>query len=150
MVLREDPFRTPNINRKPVPLLINFADQQTVSMAPLGSASGKINGIRIQDVARNIWYGWDNGVWDNAGGGGSNAPPGQTPQITPGAGNLYIAFNSVNNGNVTGTLVLSIQDNSGILATNPVLNVPPGGNAGIEFTGNMPSNTYAITLAVTP
>ena len=116
----------------------------------------QITAIRIQDVARNVWYSWDknsqypNGYWDNAGGTGSNAPVGQAPLVTPGSNNLYISFNAVNNGNITGNLTLTIKDAAGNTLSNTVVSTAPGGNAGAQVTVNMPTTPYSITLSVTP
>jgi hypothetical protein len=135
--------------------MIDLADSDVVAIG-LASVTGSITGIRIQDISRAVWYSWDknstypNGYWDNAGGTGSNAPVGQTPLITPGSANLYIAFNAVNNGNVSGNLTLTIKDSAGNVLVSNVVNTAPGGNASEVVTVNMPSTPYSITVSVTP
>jgi hypothetical protein len=156
MTLFEDPFRNGARQQgQPRPLMIDLADSDTVAIG-LATLSGSINGIRIQDVARQIWYSWDknstypNGSWDNAGGTAGNAPVGQTPLITPGNGNLLISFNAVNNGSVTGNLTLTIKDGAGNTLANQTIQTPAGGNAGLSVTVNMPATAYSITFSVTP
>jgi hypothetical protein len=104
-----------------------------------GSAVGQINAIRIQDVSRQKWFNRNNGVWDTM------------PSVSPGSGNLYVAFNAVNNGGAAGNLVLTIKESSSgtVLATKTVATAV-GGNAGIEYTGSMPTVSYGITCTVMP
>jgi hypothetical protein len=113
----------------------------------------EITAIRIQDVARDIWYCWDknstypNGYWDNCGGGGNNAPVGEAPVITAGYGNLYVAFYAVNTTNNPIYISLYIGNTiNGELASATAIYTPAGQGAGIEFTGSMPTTTYTIIL----
>jgi len=128
----------------PVPLKIRL---------PKNFAGSQITAIRIQDVARDLWFSWDknsqypNGYWDNAGGGGNNAPVGQTPMITPGAGNLYIAFYAKNLYNYSVNMALYVYDgNYNILAQNVNVYTAAGAAASVEYTGTMPTGTYTIIL----
>jgi len=124
---------------------------------PKSFAGSEITAIRIQDVARGVWYSWDknttypNGYWDNSGGGGNNAPVGQTPMITPGAGNLYIAFYAVNQYTYSVNMSLYIYDgNYNTLAQNVNVYTAPGKAASIQYTGNMPAGPYTIILLSEP
>lgn len=104
----------------------------------LGVTSGIITGIRVQDVALSKWFNWSTGAWDVA------------PIVTPGAGKLYIAFWAVNQG-LAGNLTLTIKDDTGAILVTKTASAPYGGaGVGIEWTGDMPSRSYAITLTVTP
>lgn len=129
-----------------------MADQKDIVIAINGGVvnnpNGNINYIIVQDVARHIWYTWDGSTWSNAGGGGNNAPVGEAPRVTPGAGYLYVAFNVVNQGDA-GNIVLTISDSSSMLNSSTVP-VPAGGNGGVEWTGLMPATAYNITLTATP
>jgi len=107
---------------------------------PPSGASGTINAIRVHDVSKNVWFSWDNGSWGATG----------SPSVNPGASNLYIAFNVVNTGGSAGILTLRVTDSLGALLASIAVYTPTGGNAGIEWTGNMPSASYGITLSVTP
>ena len=128
----------------PVPLKIRV---------PKSFAGSKITAIRIQDVARDLWFSWDkntqypSGYWDNAGGGGNNAPVGQTPMITQGAGNLYIAFYAVNQYNYSVNMALYIYDgNYNTLAQQVNIYTAAGAAAGIQYTGTMPTGTGSYTI----
>jgi hypothetical protein len=132
----------------PIPLKIRL---------PLSFASSQIIAIRIQDVARDIWYSWDknsnypNGYWDNSGGSGNNAPVGQTPMITPGPGNLYIAFYAVNKNNYAVNMSLYIYDgNWNIISQKLNIYTGAGASADIEYTGPMPTGSYTIILYSVP
>lgn len=132
----------------PIPLKIRL---------PKNFAGSAIIAIRTQDVARDVWYSWDknsqypNGYWDNSGGTGNNAPVGQTPMITPGAGNLYIAFYAVNNYTYSVNMSLYIYDaNYNVIAQQVNIYTHAGANAGIEYTGTMPTGTYTIILYSVP
>lgn len=122
-----------------------LSETKTFTIATtLGATSGKIGAIRVQDIARGIWFGWDlaTGTWD------------KTPSCTPG-NNLYIAFWAINEG-ADGNLRLRIIDDTGkVLADKTVWAVYWGGDitkgVGVETgTINMPSRNYGITLEVTP
>lgn len=113
-----------------------------------GAANGIINAIVVQDIARQTWYTWDGSTWSNAGGSGKNAPVGEPPQVLPGVNNLYVAFNIENQGGA-GNITLTISDSTGPLKTKTV-NIPAGGNGGIEWTGDMPTTAYDLTLTAAP
>ena len=100
------------------------------------STSGKIVAIRVQDISRQLWFNWDYGVWDTL------------PSCVPGAGNLYIAFYAENEGS-PGNLTLYLSDNAGIL-NQKVGYADLAGAVGLEWTGNMPTTTYAVSCQVTP
>ena len=88
--------------------------------------------IRVQDIVRNIVFSWDkngtypNGYWDNAGGGGNNAPVGESPNCTPGDNNLYIAFWAVNGYNFAVNMSLGLSDANGILTSKSNILTAPG------------------------
>ena len=116
----------------PIPLKIRL---------PKNFAGSAIIAIRIQDVARDVWYSCT----------GNNAPVGQTPMITPGAGNLYIAFYAVNNYTYSVNMSLYIYDaNYNVIAQQVNIYTHAGANAGIEYTGTMPTGTYTIILYSVP
>ena len=129
----------------PVPLDINVGKQfQNYT---------QIIAIRVQDITRDLWFSWDknstypNGYWDNAGGGGNNAPVGQSPMVTPGAGNLYISFYAKSLYNNDLSMALYIYDSSGKLLDSVVnVIVAKGSGLGIEYKGDMPNSSYVITL----
>jgi hypothetical protein len=110
--------------------------------------TGRVTAIRVLDIARQLWFYWDLGNWDAAG----------SPIVQPGANNLYIAFWVVNepvyiNGQIhTDLLTLKIVDaTDNVLASKSVyVSSAQGQGGGIEWTGNMPSASYGITLSVTP
>ena len=123
---------------------------------PSSFQGSTITAIRIQDVARDVWYSWDknssypNGYWDNNGGGGNNAPVGETPMITAGPGNLYIAFYAVSNYSYSVNLYLNVYDvNYNALATSYTL-VGAHQGAGVEYTGDMPATSYTLILWSSP
>ena len=113
--------------------------------------TGRIWAIRVQDIARQIWFNWaanQGATWDATG----------PPIIQPGANNLYIAFWVINepvyiNGQIhTDLLTLKIVDAAGsVLASKSVyVSSAQDQGGGIEWTGNMPYTSYGITLSVTP
>ena len=124
---------------------------------PQSLASSTITALRIQDIARDVWYSWDknstypNGYWDNSGGGGKNAPVGQTPMVTPGTNTLYIAFFAVNGYSYQVNMTLYIYDaNYNILASTVNFPTNPNVAAEVEWTGNMPTTPYEIILYSQP
>lgn len=127
-------------SKVPQPLVLRL-DSQTININPYGTnASGKITAIRVQDIARQKWYNWDNGAWDSSG----------QPMITPGANNLYLAFYAVNQGTLSGTLTLTLKNAAGTTLKTQSVQVSGGGNGGLEYTGAMPEAAYSLALAVTP
>jgi hypothetical protein len=131
----------------PIPLKIRL---------PKSFQGTEITAIRIQDMARGVWYSWDknnnypNGYWDNAGGTGSNAPVGQTPLITPGY-NLYIAFYALNQSSHAVNMSLYVYDgNYNILAHQSNIYTAAGTSASIQYTGVMPTGSYTIILQSNP
>jgi hypothetical protein len=124
---------------------------------PKSFQGSEITAIRIQDVARDVWYSWDknstypNGYWDNSGGTGNNAPVGETPMITPGPGNLYIAFYSKNLYNMTVNMALFIYDgNYNTIYQQVNILTAAGASAGIQYTTAMPTGAYTLILQSNP
>jgi hypothetical protein len=71
--------------------------------------------------------------------------------ITPGAGNLYIAFYAVNQYTYSVNMSLYIYDgNYNTLAQNVNVYTAPGKAASIQYTGNMPAGPYTIILLSEP
>lgn len=134
-----------------------MADQVFFTITPFAPATNAIiTAIRVQDIARGIWYSWDrttqvpNGSWNNAGGGGVNAPVDQAPQVTPGTGDLYIAANAINMGQ-PGNLTVTIADSAGnVLQSTSTSGVATGGNASVVWTGTMPNGNYNIVITGSP
>jgi len=116
----------------------------TTVILPFNSAGGivnaKITAIRVQDIARQKWYNWDNGSWD------ANGPP----VITPGNNNLYIAVYAQNKGTAAGDVTLVMNDENHVRLAIKTVNTPIGGSIGIEWTGTMPSTTYQIGIGASP
>ena len=82
--------------------------------------------------------------------GYTNAPAGQAPLVTPGAGTLTIGFSSTNSGTIAGTLTQNIVANGNLLATSSALVEPMGTNLITSYTGAMPTTPYSIVLSVNP
>jgi len=125
---------------KPLEISIK-SETYSFTVAPLlGATAGIISAIRVQDVKLDKWFNWDRP--------GPFSP--SAPIITPGAGNLYIAFWAVNQG-LAGNLTLTIKDDTGTVLATKTASAPYGGaGVGIEWTGEMPGRNYGITLTVTP
>ena len=119
---------------------------------PKKFSGSQITAIRIQDVARDVWYSWDlNQGWDNAGGTGNNAPVGQTPMITPGPNNLYIAFYAKNLYNQTVNMSLIIYDgNYNTIYQQLNMLTAAGASEGIQYTTAMPTGAYTLILYSEP
>lgn len=109
-------------------------------LTPPTGANGKILGIRLQDILLQKWFNWDLGVgWSPS-----------MPVVTPGAGNLYIAFWAGNQG-AGGNLILKVKDDTGMMLASKSVYIAGGSNAGIEAINlDMPSRSYGINLEVTP
>lgn len=154
MTLYEEVFPK---NYQPQPIEFNLADALVVNVAAIGSPSGLITVIFVQDLIKNIVYKGNvaNDVitWANnaTGGTGTNAPPGTPPSITPGANALYISFTAQNVGAVTGNLTLTIVNaGTGATLAQQVFNTQPGVSSAVNFTGTMPPNPLTLNLSVTP
>ena len=121
------------------PLIFNpLSESVTFNINPLLTADGKITAIRVQDIARNVWFNYDNGVWD------------QLPEVTVGLGNLYIAASVVNIGG-TGDLILRIIDDQGNLLLQKGDTVVGGDSMGGETLPQpMPNRQYGIQILVDP
>lgn len=97
--------------------------------------SGAITAIRVQDIERQIWYNWDNGVWDSP------------PSVSVGSGNLYIAYWLVNEGSNIASVTLYIEDDTGTILAEKNIGLYPGEGGGIEASNlDMPSRNYGITI----
>jgi hypothetical protein len=138
------------------PLEISIkSDSVGFSISPYAYVSGKLIAIRVQDVARGIWYSWDGSTrtWD------------KTPVVYVGSKTLYIAAAAVNAGNVAGTLTLTITDDTGKVLGDVTTGgsksqtvqpwngsyTSPNDYLGYE-TGSidMPNRSYGITVSVIP
>jgi len=125
---------------------------ESFTISPTGAAFGRVTAIRVQDIVRDVWYNWGNQVadgWDTSDWTGTEGQKNLkgTPVCTSGANNLYIAF-WVENQGATGYLTLAITDAKSVLATKTV-SVPTGEGLGVEWTGDMPSGNYTVTVSST-
>ena len=120
------------------PLNFNpLSETVAFNITPL-TANGQITTIRVQDIARNVWFNYDNGSWD------------QLPAVTVGVGNLYIAAGVVNIGGI-GDLTLRIMDDQGSLLLQKGDTVVEGGTMGGETNPlPMPNRPYGIQILVDP
>lgn len=123
------------------PLKVSLSESMGFNISPYTYVSGIISGIRVQDIPRDIWYSWDRpGQWSPS-----------APVVTVGSKTLYIAFWAVNQGNATGTLTLTVKDDTGKTLATKSVSCAPGAGVGIEAPDlDMPNRTYGITLSVTP
>jgi len=127
---------------KTQPLKIGIkSESMSFNVSPYTYVSGIIQAIRVQDIARHIWYTWDRpGPWSPS-----------EPVVTVGSKTLYIAFWAVNQGGTTGTLTLTVKDDTGKTLATKSVSCAPGAGVGIEAPDlDMPNRTYGITLSVTP
>ncbi len=119
---------------------LNFRVQSgsyAFSISPLALPSGVIEAIRVQDIARNIDFAYDNGVWN------------QAPEVTVG-GNLYIAAYARNEG-AYGIMQLVIKDDAGAFLAVKQENVAAGAALGAETgTIEMPNRQYGVLILVEP
>ena len=116
-------------------------DSFTFAITPIGSQNGKIKQIVAQDIARGIWFQWNDPArsWDAA------------PSCTAGVGKLYVGFYVINVGNMPGNMTLSlIETLSGRVLATVVLYADPSGGGGVEWTGDMPAGNYDLTCQVLP
>jgi hypothetical protein len=122
-------------------LKVSLSESMSFNISPYTYVSGIIQAIRVQDIPRDIWYEWDRpGPWKPS-----------APIVTVGSKTLYIAFWAVNNGNTTGTLTLTVKDDTGKTLASKSVSCAPGAGVGIEAPDlDMPNRTYGITLSVTP
>lgn len=104
----------------------------------------RVIAIRVQDIARQLWFNWDSGNWDSY------------PSCMPGNNNLYVAFwiiiepvYPIHTEYVT--LELIATDTGTVLASKSLwVSSELGQGAGLEWTGNMPTSPYRITCSVAP
>ncbi len=97
----------------------------------------KIVAVRVQDIARGLWFNYDNGVWDKA------------PEVKVGA-NLYIASYAKNEGG-TGLMQLLIRDDAETILGFKQQTVTAGSHIGVETgTKNMPNRSYNIKITSEP
>jgi hypothetical protein len=105
-----------------------------------GIVNAKITAIRVQDIARQKWYNWDNGSWDANG----------APVVNPGSNNLYIAVYAQNKGTASGNVTLVMTDENHIQLAIKTDTLTVGGSIGIEWTGTMPSVMYQVGIGASP
>ena len=117
-----------------------LSDLASFSINPVSPANGKIHAIRVQDIARQLWFEWDIGLgWRPS-----------TPEVTVGSKTLYIAFYVVNEGG-GGILSLTAKDDADRILAGIMMYVDAGAGLGVESgSKDMPNRTYGITLTVTP
>lgn len=125
----------------------SLSDAMAFSISPLALQipSGRITGIRVQDLAKLLWFNYiipeggkaEDGVWD------------KPPECTVGIDTLYIAFGVINDGE-DGELILQMRGGTEVIAQKAT-NVLAGGEDGLE-TGTipMPDSPYDIWIAVAP
>ena len=139
------------------PLNIKFepqSDAYIFSISPFAVPSGKIIVIRVQDIARNVWYNWGNQVtrgWDTSDWTGSEGETNLagSPEVTVGINTLYISFYAVNEGG-PGDMTFQMRADLETIAQKTVY-VPAGAGDGVESgTIPMPDRTYDIWIAVAP
>ncbi len=117
----------------------NISNMVTTTVSAAGPPVGKINAIRMQDVARHVGFDWDQGIgWDP-----------RPPVVTPESGALYIAAHVLNNGGA-GNITTTIKDDQEKILSSKTDNVAAGGWMGIESTGTMPNRNYDITVITSP
>ena len=110
----------------------------------LAATNGKIGAIRVQDIAKGLWFSWDvsTRTWD------------KTPTVTPG-NTLYIAVWAINLGEAGNVRIRLTDDTGKVLADKTVWCPYWGGDitigVGVE-TGTiaMPDRDYVVTINVTP
>ena len=124
------------------PLNIKFepqSDAMAFSIAPYAVPDGKITAIRVQDIARQLYFNWDIGVgWSPS-----------EPEVTVGIDTLYIAFYAINEGG-PGDMTFQMRADLETIAQKTVY-VPSGVGDGVESgTIPMPNRTYDIWIAVAP
>jgi len=127
--------------RHPVNISVaeHLSESQVFNILPYLEASGYVYAIRVQDIARDLWFNWDRGVgWYPS-----------TPEVTVGIGTLYIAA-YVTNGGGDGDMRLVIGNPGDIFADKTQF-VVAGGSFGAETgTLDMPNSVFPIIIQVTP
>lgn len=140
---------------KPQPLQLSEQLAFTIQTT-LATTTGKIGSIRVQDIARNMWYEWDisDRRWYERYDLEETRTPVSGPRVTPGS-NLYIGLWVINQGQ-DGNLTLTIIDDAGVTLAVQTFWCPYWNNninigVGIETgTKTMPSRPYGITVGVSP
>lgn len=142
--------------KRPFPLAVaTLSDVMDVNVAvAAGVPFAIITAIKVQDVARQVWYNWGNQVsrgWDTSDWTG---PQGQknlkgAPSCVPGAGNLYIAFYAENQGSAI-LFTLEIVDDTGKILMEKYGSAGYLEGIGAEVTVDMPARSYGIKLTVVP
>ena len=133
--------------QKMYPVGLAGDDSVNFSILPIGGTTGKITAVRVQDIQRDIWFNWDNGIWSTP-----------TPSCAPGAGALYISFGAVNTGAVSGNITLTLKkmelgptgEQYETILAQVTAYAAPGGLVGLEWTGDMPPNPIFITCYAEP
>lgn len=97
----------------------------------------KITAIRVQDIARQIWYSWDDPprAWN------------KTPEVQTGVNNMYVAFYAVNPHNATADIRLTLvsQITGKVLATK-TFGAAPNTGIGLEWTGDANNDNSNLLL----
>lgn len=131
--MRQRVARASSVRGIPIPILFP-SDAVTVTVDPAAPTSGKISAIRIQDIARQMWFEYNNGVWDSP------------PAVLPGTENLYIGMAAVNEG-ADGELTVEIKT-AGYSRGTKTEHVISGNMLGLEANGGLPMGMPSSPLVV--
>jgi len=118
-----------------------LSDAVSFSIAPYFAPTfGKITAIRVQDIARQLWFNWSDPArtWDVA------------PSVAPGANNLYVALYATNTGGTAGNMTLTLKDSAGNTLATKTQSVAAGASFGLEYTGVMSTTAFTLSAIVTP
>ena len=139
-------YQKPELRPLQVSIERHQSDAMLFSINPLAPANGKIYAIRVQDIARQIWFNWDRGVgWTR-----DTTPITEADiYVTVGIDTLYIAAYAVNEGG-GGDLTLQMKADTETIAQKTEY-VASGAGLGVE-TGTipMPNRTYDVWIGVAP
>lgn len=119
----------------------SLSDSVSFTISPATVTTGKITAIRIQDIARQIWFNWNDPArtWD------------ATPSVMPGTNNLYVALYATNmGGGNAGNMTLTLKTSTGSTLATKTQSVAAGASFGLEYTGTMPNSSLALSASVTP
>lgn len=101
--------------------------------------AGIVRAIRVQDIARQLWFNWDSGNW------------GTVPSCQPGTNNLYVAFWIIIDPAYplrTENVTLQLTDDAGKVLASKSLTMRSDEGAGLEWTGAMPAREYGLSCSV--
>jgi hypothetical protein len=115
---------------------VNFS----ISPKSVALPNGVVEAIRVQDIERNLWFEYNRGTGWSA-----------QPEVTVGAGKLYIAAYYVNAGGA-GMLHASIYDaETATMVFYKEEYIESGAGFGLETgTIDMPNKVYTIVVDVAP